>query len=56
LAFGDIVESEVLRAMEEAAQDDPPKLQTAFDVYDGCSGKSGQKSIPFSCNYFKSEL
>jgi len=40
LAFGNIVESEVLRAIEETTQDDPAKLQTAFDVYDGCSGKS----------------
>jgi hypothetical protein len=33
--------------MEEAAQDDPPKLQTSFSVYDGCSGKSEQKALNF---------
>jgi hypothetical protein len=31
--------------MEEAAQDDPPKLQTSFSVYDGCSGKSKKKAL-----------
>ena len=30
----------MLRAIEETTQDEPAKLQTAFDVYDGCSGKS----------------
>jgi hypothetical protein len=34
------VPGDVLRMIEEAANDDPVEMQKGFKAYDGCSGKS----------------
>jgi hypothetical protein len=38
--MGGMVPGDMLRMIEEAANDDPVELQNGFTAYDGCSGKS----------------
>jgi hypothetical protein len=38
--MGGLVPGDMLRMIEEAANDDPVELQNGFTAYDGCSGKS----------------
>jgi hypothetical protein len=37
--MGGMVPGDMLRMIEEAANDDPVELQNGFTAYDGCSGK-----------------
>jgi hypothetical protein len=39
-----LVPGDMLRMIEEAANDDPVQMQNGFTAYDGCSGKSKRLS------------
>jgi hypothetical protein len=39
-ALGGLVPGDVLRMIEEAADDDPVQIQNGFTAFDDCSGKS----------------
>jgi hypothetical protein len=40
--LGGLVPGNLLRVIEEAANEDPVEMQNGFKAFDGCSGKSNE--------------